>query len=375
MGGQTKGRNGQRRPRGRDQLADAPTSASPEEAPEEDAPFWSDLHSPKFWAIIELLRPFTLLAPLIGGLSAALIAFRISGGTGVVLQSDPSLPLIPYRLAGVGVDLNIISLVMGVSTLVMINAASNSINQVYDLRIDRINKPYRPIPSGRVTTGEARTVAMVLYFAVLWRATLFRGAFGSLVLVLVIVSYLYSAPPVRFKKRLWGNNLSIAYARGLVGFLAGYAILAGEASITPLFPVVENPTPWAIGVIMGVFLIGATTTKDYADIEGDRRFGMRTLPVHYGPIRASYLSLPFFILPFLLLIVAVQLEYLIPQTLYLLPLQAWALYAWWLGNRHLRSLRGGSLIGLENSPAWVHMYLVLIALQIGFATIYWVFPT
>src|SRR3990167_6079873 len=60
------------------------------------------LNVPKLWSIVELLRPFTLLAPLIGGASPALVAFRISGGTGISVVSDPSLPLFPFRIAGIG---------------------------------------------------------------------------------------------------------------------------------------------------------------------------------------------------------------------------------------------------------------------------------
>ena len=37
----------------------------------------------------------------------------------------------------------------------MLNGASNALNQIYDLEIDRINKPKRPLPSGRISIGGA----------------------------------------------------------------------------------------------------------------------------------------------------------------------------------------------------------------------------
>ena len=37
-----------------------------------------------------------------------------------------------------------------------LNAASNVLNQVHDLDLDRINKPERPIPSGAVSIGGRR---------------------------------------------------------------------------------------------------------------------------------------------------------------------------------------------------------------------------
>ena len=43
----------------------------------------------------------------------------------------------------------------------VLNAASNAINQIYDLEIDRINKPQRPLPSGRLTMREAWIFTLV----------------------------------------------------------------------------------------------------------------------------------------------------------------------------------------------------------------------
>ena len=59
--------------------------------------------------------------------------------------------------------------------------------------------------------------------------------------------------------------------------------------------------PWFIGAIFGLFLLGASTTKDFADIEGDARGGCRTLPVVYGVRRAAWMISPSFVLPFVLI--------------------------------------------------------------------------
>ena len=37
----------------------------------------------------------------------------------------------------------------------VLNAASNALNQIYDLEIDRVNKPRRPLTSGRMSIGDA----------------------------------------------------------------------------------------------------------------------------------------------------------------------------------------------------------------------------
>ena len=59
--------------------------------------------------------------------------------------------------------------------------------------------------------------------------------------------------------------------------------------------------PWYIGLVIGLFLLGAASTKDFADIEGDRAGGCRTLPIVYGVKKAAWIISPFFVLPWLLL--------------------------------------------------------------------------
>ena len=63
--------------------------------------------------------------------------------------------------------------------------------------------------------------------------------------------------------------------------------------------------PWYIGAIFGLFLLGAASTKDFADIEGDRAGGCRTLPIAYGVKAAAWIIAPFFVLPFVLIPIGV----------------------------------------------------------------------
>ena len=58
---------------------------------------------------------------------------------------------------------------------------------------------------------------------------------------------------------------------------------------------------WYIGAIFGLFLLGATTTKDFADMEGDRRGGCRTLPIQYGVRKAAWMISPSFVIPFIMI--------------------------------------------------------------------------
>ena len=76
---------------------------------------------------LQLCRPYTLLAPGVGIVCGALLAWT---------QAENAVSS-GHRLLLIGIAM--------LSAMVL-NAASNIINEIYDLDIDRINKPERPLP-------------------------------------------------------------------------------------------------------------------------------------------------------------------------------------------------------------------------------------
>ncbi len=304
----------------------------------------------RFRAFVDLVRPFTLLAPLIGGLSGAFLGLIIEGNIGTpTFTSDP--PFFDWP----GVPL--IKMFSGIVALVLLNAASNTLNQVYDKDIDGVNKAYRPIPSGIVSPKEGIWIAILLYGFTLWRAALINRWFLFLVIILALFTLFYNIPPIRFKKRLWIANLSIAIPRGILGLVAAWAITAD----------ISNPVPWLIGSIMGIFLIGSTTAKDFTDMEGDKKFGMRTLPVVYGKKWAIYLSIPFLLLPFILLGVYWFLGLVPSITIIMVVIMfIWSAVVTFMFFREADKEDKH----FENSPVWMQFYLILMGMQIGFLLIY-----
>lgn len=292
----------------------------------------------------EFARPFTLVAPALGFASGALTA---SGAA-------------PPEVWRLGL---LVPPLLGSVMAATLNAASNGLNQIYDLQIDRVNKPGRPLPSGRLSIREAWifTVAgFIVSFVLAWfvapgsRHECFWLAFAA-----TIITALYSMPPFRTKRLGIWANVTIAIPRGVLLKVAGWS------SVKTIFGV----EPWFIGGIFGLFLIGATTTKDFADMEGDRRDGCRTLPIQYGVRRAAWMISPSFVVPFLLIPVGVHGGMLTgdPRLLDLLSvvLVAYGLYVCYLMLR-----RPEELAVEENHVSWAHMYRMMFVAQIGFALAY-----
>jgi chlorophyll synthase len=292
-------------------------------------------------AILGLVRPFTMLAPVTGVLCAAGAAS-----------------------ARLGVPIDGLSLGLAVGAALLANAASNAWNQAFDADIDRLNKPARPIPSGRASVRGASALghlcaALGVALAALhaWRAG--HAWFLGCLVVGVLATWAYSAPPLRTKRRTYGALVTIAVPRGFLVPVAGWSVVAAPAGLEP----------FALGLVPGLFVLGAATTKDFADVEGDRAHGCRTLPVVLGPARAARRTAPFLALPFLLYPALAALGALAR------PLVAWAVLGGALAavGAYAAALlvRAPERLATErNHPAWRAMYLLMLANQVGVWLVY-----
>jgi 4-hydroxybenzoate polyprenyltransferase len=252
---------------------------------------------------------------------------------------------------------------LGLVMAAVLNAASNALNQIYDLEIDRINKPRRPLPSRRLSIRDAWTFTLAAYAVALVLAWFVapggRHECFWIVVAATVITVLYSAPPFRTKRLGIWANLTIAIPRGVLLKVAGWSAVKTMA----------GTEPWFIGAIFGLFLLGASTTKDFADMEGDARGGCRTLPIIYGVRRAAWMISPSFIVPFILIAVGTRAGILTgsPALLYALSavMTVYGAYVCYLMLR-----RPEDLAVEENHVSWAHMYRMMFVAQVGFAAAY-----
>jgi 4-hydroxybenzoate polyprenyltransferase len=293
---------------------------------------------------IDLARPFTLVAPALGFISGALTAV----GAAPREPWSPALLVAPF---------------VGSAMAALLNAGNNALNQIYDLDIDRVNKPKRPLPSGRLTIAQAWRFTNITYALALVLAWLVapqgRHECFWLVLVAVVCTYIYSVPPLRTKRLGIWANVTIAIPRGVLLKVAGWS------SVKTIMGV----EPWYIGAIFGLFLLGATTTKDFADMDGDRRGGCRTLPIQYGVRRAAWMISPSFVIPFLMIPLGAWLRVL-TGNFWLLQALGVVMTLYGLYVCYLMLRRPEDLAVEENHVSWAHMYRMMFVAQIGFALAY-----
>ncbi|MCX7830890.1 MAG: UbiA family prenyltransferase [Acidobacteria bacterium] len=315
----------------------------------------------------ELLRPFTLFPPLLGMLSGSACAW----GSAHNLHPKFSFSLF-------------FALLLGSFCASLLNGASNIINQVYDLNIDKVNKPNRPIPRGAVSVHHAKVLSIILYIIsiipVWWITpppydeniilrTFAPIQYHSTFFVFIagmLLTFIYSAPFLgRTKKNGLLANFTIALARGELLKVAGWSMIANIFILEP----------WYIGFIFFLFLLGATSTKDFSDIEGDRKFGCLTLPVRYGAVKSAKIISPFFVIPWLFIPLGVFIkangkESILTGNPYLLLTLSVILTIWGIYTVKLILKDPNSLTETENHPSWKHMYLMMMFAQIGFGLSY-----
>jgi chlorophyll/bacteriochlorophyll a synthase len=321
-------------------------------------------------AYIRLARPFTLLPPLLGIISGAVCAF------GSAHNPDPS-----RRVTWAVV----ITVAVGSLCAALMNAASNIVNQIADLEIDRQNKPRRPLVTGEVGIPRAWVLAAALYllaivptwlvvpypytsFAQRFRAPIHLHAAFFIYCLGALATFIYSFPAFGRSKRHWfWANVTIAVTRGGLLKVAGWSFIAS----------VWVWEAWAIGGVFALFLLGATSTKDFSDMVGDRAHGVRSLPVRFGLEKAAWIIAPFFVIPWLLVPLFAWLPDPANPALPLLTgnrvfltvlglfLSLWGAYA-----ARLLLRNPAELATTENHPAWTHMYLLLMTAQVGFAVAY-----
>ncbi|MCB1042228.1 MAG: UbiA family prenyltransferase [Acidobacteria bacterium] len=314
---------------------------------------------------IRFARPFTLVAPVLGVMSGALTAW----GSRHSLRSSfgwDELSLIGIAALAAG----------------LLNAASNGVNQIYDLEIDRINKPNRPLVRGAITLRQAFAFTAILYLVSVamtwwivpwpqvswWERTWLPLRHHECIwfyLIAAALTLVYSVPSLGRTKRLTlGANLTISIPRGWLLKVAGWSVLAS----------VWHLEPWYIGFIFFLFLIGAASTKDFSDIEGDLAGGCRTLPGRFGVAKAAWMIAPCFVIPWLLIPLGVWLEVdgspILSGDPVLLLIFGLSLLIWGSYTVYLILRDPEALSRVENHPSWKHMYLMMFWAQVGFAASY-----
>ena len=189
-------------------------------------------------ALIEVTRPHSALAAAMATVAGARMA-------------QPALPAVWFQAAAV---------------TWLLAAAGNSFNDSLDCAVDSINRPGRPIPSGRLSACAARMLAhLCALFALLLAAPL--GALSVLGTATgILLLYGYS---------LWLRNIPFA-GNAVVALLSGMAVVYGGIIGK------QVSVAWEGAALVFLFMFTREVMKTVPDEVGDRQVGLHTVATVFG---------------------------------------------------------------------------------------------
>jgi len=160
----------------------------------------------------------------------------------------------------------------------LINGAGNVINDYFDHKIDKINRPKRPIPSGRVKRDSALMYFIALTLVGLMLSYFISRDFLLIAVINTIVSFVYSW---KLKGAPFIGNVAVSWLAGST-FIAAALIGFNFSSV-----------PQAVMILAVIAFLGTLSReifKDIEDVKGDKSQGAKTLPIVVGSGRAKFVA-------------------------------------------------------------------------------------
>ena len=200
--------------------------------------------------------------------------------------------------------------ILHASSVLFFMCSWNALNDIYDFEIDLVNRPDRPLPSGRISLNHAKTAtAITMISSILSIALCYWLISGSnpvegfevsdwypslaiwIIALILLISYEFPFG-LRLKDKGLPGNISISISVGLV------VVFGASAGFEPF-----SEKAWSLFFVGIFYNTSREIIKDVQDVEGDK--GRNTLAMRIGSENArtvawmmSILALASVLLPF-----------------------------------------------------------------------------
>eukprot|EP00586_Coscinodiscus_wailesii_P013339 CAMPEP_0172508304 /NCGR_PEP_ID=MMETSP1066-20121228/210868_1 /TAXON_ID=671091 /ORGANISM="Coscinodiscus wailesii, Strain CCMP2513" /LENGTH=329 /DNA_ID=CAMNT_0013286225 /DNA_START=334 /DNA_END=1320 /DNA_ORIENTATION=- len=185
-----------------------------------------------------------------------------------------------------------LSLLICIVPSLLMNVYITGLNQIVDVEIDKINKPYLPIAAGHLSLKSATLIVNTcLISSLLLGAAPALGASQGLNVALWgsgILGTMYSLEPFRLKRFPLLAAFCIVAVRGMIvnaGFYA-HALVTGlgrRSAGNVLNCLMTDKKCLLSCVYFGIFGVVIALMKDVPDVKGDAIMNIRSFSVRVGP--------------------------------------------------------------------------------------------
>jgi len=173
-----------------------------------------------------------------------------------------------------------LKLFFGMLAVFLFAAAGIVINDYYDYHIDKINAPHRPLPSGRIKRGHSLLYSYVLFLSAIVFSLLISSPENPYCLLLALLNTPLEIYYARnFKRMLFIGNVVDSWFVAS-SFLYG-ALIVGKETL--------GAVPM-LALLAFLSNMGREIFGDIEDLEGDKKLGLKTMPIVFGQRSAKYLG-------------------------------------------------------------------------------------
>jgi len=246
------------------------------------------------------------------------------------LQFYP-MTFIAYSLGALlSEDFRLNVFLLGYLILFNIEFATILANEYYDYPSDKLNKYASPFNGGtrvlvenRLKFSEVKTAIWILLGIIIVSGLFLVRLMAQpqiLSVVFLIIAGLilglgYTAPPLQFSHRGWGE-IVVGITHSLYVILCGYVFQTGTW---------DDPLPWLLSIPLFFAVLGAISLSSIPDYEADKRAGKITISVKLGQRWAAFLSMGFIIAAAVSAIILIRHGYVSYPILFLIIIHTGAL--------------------------------------------------
>ena len=155
-------------------------------------------------------------------------------------------------------------------------------NDFFDIEVDKVNAPTRPLPSGLISTSTAIVFTIIITFLGLIASFFINRIAILLYIIFWIIGFLYNW---KLKEKGFLGNLFVSSSVAITIILGGV--------------VVGNPWNKAVvifSMMLFIFDLGEEIAADAMDIEGDKERNIKSIAIIMGREKALYISFILFII-------------------------------------------------------------------------------
>ena len=147
------------------------------------------------------------------------------------------------------------------------------VNDLEDIEIDRISNPDRPLIAKTFTLEQWKKFQIILLVVIIFGLAMMNSTVAFMFVLAQAAYYIYSVKPLRLKRHYIFSSV-------IIGLVAVAISMAGFYLISPIQDISAYPIrmAWMIGIAVAII----SNFKDIKDYDGDKKEGIRTMPVVFG---------------------------------------------------------------------------------------------